>query len=203
MLNPRCLTLQSRGQTPASRCLPLISNVRPHASRMHSVGMVSTGSKQCVGGFARRTKAGLPRAVRPASLAASAPAVVVEALAGRSGFRIEAQAGRCFIGKASPHQAACLLLVSNRGCAEGQSQGSFFALQWCFSVVLRCGAAQSIAGRAGTRCFAARAGGFGLLAGGVTQRTMRAGLVLFGARSNPSIERTSPGKPGAASHLKR
>jgi len=49
----------------------------------------------------------------------------------------------------------------------------------------------------------ARGAGFGLLSCGTTQRTMRAGRVLSCARSNPSIERTCPGKPGHASHLKR
>jgi hypothetical protein len=49
----------------------------------------------------------------------------------------------------------------------------------------------------------ARGGGFGLLASGATQRTMHAGSVPQNALPNPSIERTSPGKPGAASHLKR
>ena len=49
----------------------------------------------------------------------------------------------------------------------------------------------------------ARGASFGLLASGATQCAMRAGRVSSGARSNPSIERTSPGKPGAASHLKR
>jgi hypothetical protein len=57
--------------------------------------------------------------------------------------------------------------------------------------------------RAGTSCCAARAGGVRLLAGDATQRTMRAGSVPQHALPNPSIERTSPGKPGAASHLKR
>ena len=170
---------------------------------MHSVGTVSPDSKQCVGGFARRTKAGLPRAVRPASLAASAPAVVVEALAGRSDSRIEAPVSKYFIGQASPYQAVCLPLVSNRGGSDGQTQEPSFGLQPAFSSALRRGAAQSNAGRAGTSCFAARAGDFGLLASGATQRTMRAGRVLFGARSNPSINRTCPGKPGHAGYLKR
>jgi hypothetical protein len=68
---------------------------------------------------------------------------------------------------------------------------------------LRRSAKPNTRGRAGTSCFAARAGGFGLLASGATQRTMRAGRVPQSALPNPSIERTSPGKPGAASHLKR
>ena len=39
----------------------------------------------------------------------------------------------------------------------------------------------------------ARGAGFGLLASGATQRTMRAGRVSSGARSNPSINRTRNG----------
>ena len=67
---------------------------------------------------------------------------------------------------------------------------------------LRRSAKPNIRGRAGTRCCAARTGGSRLLAGSATQRTMRAGCV-HRPLPNPSIERTSPGKPGAASHLKR
>jgi hypothetical protein len=57
--------------------------------------------------------------------------------------------------------------------------------------------------RVGAATSFARGGGFGLLASVATQRTMRAGRVPLGARSNPSINRTSPGKPGAAGYLKR
>ena len=45
--------------------------------------------------------------------------------------------------------------------------------------------------------------GFGLLAGVIAQRTMRAGSVPQSALPNPSIERTFFGKPENASHLKR
>ena len=46
----------------------------------------------------------------------------------------------------------------------------------------------------------ARRAGFGLLASGATQRTMRAGRVSSGARSNPSINRTrNGGSPWLAS----
>ena len=65
---------------------------------------------------------------------------------------------------------------------------------------LRGGAKQN-AGCAATSF--ARGGGFGLFAGGATQRTMRAGRVPLSALPNHSIERTCPGKPGQASHLKR
>ena len=41
----------------------------------------------------------------------------------------------------------------------------------------------------------ARGAGSGLLASGATQRTMRAGRVSSGARSNPSINRTRNGGP--------
>jgi hypothetical protein len=79
---------------------------------------------------------------------------------------------------------------------------------------LRSSAKPNASGRAGTSCCAARAGGFGLLAGGATQRTMRAGRVPQSALPNPSIERTSNGgarllafakavPPLLASHLKR
>ena len=54
---------------------------------------------------------------------------------------------------------------------------------------LRRSAKPNTRGRAGTSCFAARAGGVRLLAGGATQRTMRAGRVPQSAMPNPSIER--------------
>ncbi|MDZ4298131.1 MAG: hypothetical protein U1A04_07375 [Moraxellaceae bacterium] len=46
-------------------------------------------------------------------------------------------------------------------------------------------------------------GSVGLFAAGTTQRTMRAGSVPQNALPNPSINRTSPCKPGAACYLKR
>ena len=57
-------------------------------------------------------------------------------------------------------------------------------------------------GRASTRCYAARAGEMRLLASDSTQRKMQLWAVPC-APPNPSIERTSPGKPGDASHGKR
>jgi hypothetical protein len=79
---------------------------------------------------------------------------------------------------------------------------------------LRRGAKPNTRGRAGTSCFAARAGGFGFLAHCATQRTMHAGSVPPSALPNPSIERTNNGgssftafayaqPPLFASHLKR
>jgi hypothetical protein len=58
------------------------------------------------------------------------------------------------------------------------------------------------AGRASTRCYAARAGEVRLLAARVTQRRMQFRAMPC-APPNPSIERTRPGKPGRASHVKR
>ena len=55
-------------------------------------------------------------------------------------------------------------------------------------------------GRAGTSCFTARAASAGLLLTYPTQRKIQAAPRV---RPNPSIERTRPGKPGRASHVKR
>ena len=57
--------------------------------------------------------------------------------------------------------------------------------------------------RGGAATSFARGGGFGSFAGSTPQRTMRAGSVPQSALPNPSITRTSPGKPGAAGYLKR
>jgi len=71
-----------------------------------------------------------------------------------------------------------------------------------FSSALRSSSAPGAAGRAATSF--ARGGGFGLLAGTTTQRTMRAGYVYRSARPNPSIERDVQGlSPLAAPHVKR
>jgi hypothetical protein len=63
----------------------------------------------------------------------------------------------------------------------------------------------SVALRSNARPNAKRRGGsgFGLLASVTAQRTMHAGSVPQCALPNPSINRTSPGKPGAACYLKR
>jgi len=79
---------------------------------------------------------------------------------------------------------------------------------------LRRSAKPKTRGRAGTSCCAARAGGVRLLAGGATQRTTHAGSELLRPLPNPSIERTNNGgsslsafasaqPPLFASHLKR
>jgi hypothetical protein len=66
----------------------------------------------------------------------------------------------------------------------------------------RMRARQRLLDRASISCFAARAGEVCLHASGITQHKLRCGAV-HKAPPNPSIERTRPGKPGRASHVKR
>jgi len=75
--------------------------------------------------------------------------------------------------------ASCRGVASVSGLSDSQQP-------W-FSSALRSSAAPGAAGRAATS--SARGGCFGLLAGGATQRTMRAGRVHRSVRPNPSIER--------------
>jgi hypothetical protein len=143
----------------------------------------------------------LVRAVRP--LAASASLASLHALEGCAGsgasspLRVSSFGhNRCrSFSKASLGQGS-LPLGRRKPSHSGQKP---------LSQSSRLRARQCTAGRASTSCFAARAGEVRLLAGGATQRTMRrhAGPVPLGARPNPSIERTRPGKPGRASHVKR
>ena len=138
------------------------------------------------------------RAVRPASLAASARP---EWFVADSSLRTEPALSQ--VEKAS--RPAPSFLGGARNPMFGKAQVALCKVT-AFSKqmqALRRSAKPNTRSRAGTSCCAARAGGFGLLAGGATQRTMRAGRVPQSALPNPSIERTSPGKPGAASHLKR
>jgi len=128
------------------------------------------------------------RAVRPASLAASARPQRFDPSSGsgtQPALSREAQRTKTSI----PSKARAALCKVTAHSKQMQA--------------LRRSAKPNTTGRAGTSCCAARAGGFGLLAGSATQRTMLAGCVPQSALPNPSIERTSPGKPGAASHLKR
>ena len=167
---------------------PVISNVRHRRSRMRSLAShreVSTRRRCC---FARGTKAVLPRAVRP--LAASAPLLVREALAG-------------------PASSHAMPPVGKLGClsslqfwpAKGREFKPFSSVRRSCSSASRWSARPGCSGSAATSF--ARGGGFGLLAGVTTQRTMRAGSVLLGALPNHSINRTCPGKPGHAGYLKR
>ena len=143
--------------------------------------------------FARGIKAGLPRAVRP--LAASAlpqlfgagSSLCTEpALSSEEKVRLPAHS---FLERTkSPMLGKALVALGEVTAYSVQMQA------------LRSSAKPN-AGRAATSF--ARGGGFGLFAGGATQRTMLAGSVLLGALPNPSINRTCPGEPGHAGYLKR
>jgi len=85
-------------------------------------------------------------------------------------------------------------VLSFAGCRAGEFGGTS-GLRPCFSSASRRSASQGCSGHAATS--------FSLFASVATQRTMRAGSVVLRPLPNPSIERTCPGKPGHASHLKR
>ena len=135
----------------------------------------------------------LPRAVRP--LAASA---LPQWFVAGSSLCIEPALGS--------EEKVCLpahsFLESTKNPMFGKALVALGEVTAC-SVQMQAlrGSAKSNAGCAATSF--ARGGGFGLLASGVTQRTMLAGSVPLGALPNPSIERTNTGRPVFASHLKR
>jgi len=168
------------------------------------------------GAFALRCWATAARAARPASLASSAWTEVLEASHSQAPARsaklktigargsIDAGAGAATFRVRSFHSQSTEDAV-HKGRASGAKKpklckAGVHSLQ---TQALRRSAKPNTRGRAGTSCCAARAGGVRSLASGVTQRTMQAGRVVLRPLPNPSIERTSPGKPGAASHLKR
>jgi len=169
--------------------MPVISNVRHRRNRMGSLASRRRSLKRRQCRFARGTKAVLPRAVRP--LAASALLWVREALA----------------GLASSHAMAPVAPILGAGLlcrcwpARGQELNPRSSLHRGRSLASRWSARQGSLGRAATSF--ARGSGFGLLACGVTQRTMHAGSVPLSALPNHSINRTCPGEPGHAGYLKR
>ena len=211
----RCLTLQSRGRRPASRAPPLISNVRQRVKQR--------ACSKSLSALAWRTWAAPARAVRPASLAASAPAVALDAGASQASARAahplasgalpEPLVGRACVRTVAFKKAGlsehCGYRSAVRSAFQGRtgslktskvSRAKLYVIQ---TQALRKSAKPKARGRAGTSCFAARAGGVRLLASSTTQRTMHAGSVVLSPLPNPSINRTSPGKPGAACYLKR
>ena len=149
--------------------------------------------------FARGIKAVLPRAVRP--LAASAPLLVREAWVSRTSSSTVSSVSKPCLFKASITPVLGGGLLCNLWPAKGREVNAFASVQPSFSSASRRSARQGCSGWAATSF--ARGAGFGLLASCTTQRTMRAGSVPLGALPNPSINRTSPGKPVAASHVKR
>jgi len=148
---------------------------------------------------ARGTKAVLARAVRP--LAAGAPLLVREALAGVASSHAMPPVGKPCFCKASSATVLGAGLLCSCWPAKSREFNPFSSVRRSCSPASRWSARQGGSGRAATS--SARGGGFGLFAGGATQRTMRAGSVLLGALPNHSINRTCPGKPGHAGYLKR
>ena len=154
------------------------------------------------------------RAARPASLASSARTEAVQAnrsqasvrnskpevIAAEVSIHVASGAATFWVRSFQSRSTEKVVLVSRAKVFQKRVLGKA-ELRLPQTQALRRSAKPNT-GRAGTRCCAARAGGVRLLAGGATQRTMRAGCV-HRPLPNPSIERTSPGKPGAASHLKR
>lgn len=175
------------------------------ASMNVQCALSSRHSNACTGragnpthGRARSKKflAASARAVRPASLAASARPERLEASTQSTfGAALETQDEQVqpFQGR-----SVSFLSVAQRKKVSIDSTRPGLPLQM---QALRRSAKPNTAGRAATSF--ARGGGFGLFARGATQRTMRAGCVPQSALPNPSIERTFSGKPENASHLKR
>jgi len=138
------------------------------------------------------------RAVRPASLAASAQPHWFVAISSLSAMPALQQATRAFRPEPRVFEGRKNAMFAM--AREAHCEFAAYSLQ---IQALRSSAKPNARGRAGTSCCAARAGGLRLLAGGTTQRTMRAGRVPQSALPNPSIERTNTGRPVFASHLKR
>ena len=172
---------------------------------MHSLANHRESSKRSECRLAQGTKAVLPRAVRP--LAASARPQ-----------RFGAGSGLCAEPSLGIEEEACWprhsFLRESKNPMFGKALVALFEVTACSeqTQALRRSAKPNARGRAATRF--ARGGGFGLFAGGTTQRTMLAGRVPLSALPNPSIERTNNGgsslsafayaqPPLFASHLKR
>jgi hypothetical protein len=148
--------------------------------------------------FAWHRLATAARAVRPASLAASARTAAHEALVGWARSGCEPSAGEVRFGKALLHRVLVGALPHRFSAVQGGALEQEAACWPCFSAGQRLYGAPETRGCAGS----SHGEACGLASRG-THRTMQAGRAVLRARPNPSIERTSPGKPGAASHLKR
>jgi hypothetical protein len=131
------------------------------------------------------------RAIQEAVASAAARAVRPLAASARP-ERVDAIAGLCTEPAFSSQETTCWVahrfVVRANGPMFGKARISLSEVTAC-SVqrqALRRSAKPNARGRAATSF--ARGGGFGLFAGGVTQRTMRAGSAPH-AMPNPSIER--------------
>jgi len=162
--------------------MPVISNVR-HRN-------VQIQMQDIRGAFALRCWATAARAARPASLASSARTAVLDAIGSQASARsatpktfgarvsIPAVSGsfattfrvRSFHSPSTQDSVRFSGASRRRNSMVGKAK-----LELPQTQALRRSAKPNTRGRAGTSCFAARAGGVRLLARGVTQRTMRAG----------------------------
>ena len=210
---PLCrLTLQSRGRAPASRVTPLISNVRHRVSQRAIPKSLSA--------FALRTWATPERAVRPASLAVSAPTEALEA----SSFQASARAARPLASGALPEFLAtrvhsCVLVgpgASWRRAFHSRSRGEIRLVgrAACSSAAqvrsrsLRPCPESSLSASNATQSTAVfgSAAGVGVRSVALVQpaSTIKSGCALPSALPNPSIERDVQGlSPSAAPHVKR
>ena len=162
---------------------------------MHSLASHRESSKRRECRFARGTKAVLPRAVRP--LAASARPqrfVAGSGLGAEPSLGIEEEdclLGHSLVGEPKNRMLGGVEVSLGQVTAWSESKQA-----------LRSGVMPKTGGRAASGF--AHSGSFGLLAGGATQRKMRAGCGVRAAMPNPSIERDVQGlSPLAAPHVKR
>ena len=169
--------------------------------------------------FALRTWATPERAVRPASLAARVPPVALDA----SYFQAFVRAARPLASGALPEFLAtkvqpCVLVGAGASwCRAFQSRSRgeirLVGRAACSSAAqvrnrspLLCPEPSLSASNAtqSTAVFGSPAGvGVFSVASVQSASTIKSGCALPSALPNPSIERTRPGKPGQASHVKR
>ena len=178
------------GHAPASRVMPLTSNVRPH---IFQIQMPNTRSA-----FALRRWATAERAARPASLASSARAEVLVA----GGSQASARAARPLASGALPVSGS-----APRGSGVLAFRGIHLCSLFPFAASERLSAqgtglrSQSVSSsQAAIFPFGASALAFARSNAHQATNASRVPLIL---RPNPSVEGTCPGKPGHAPHLKR
>ena len=142
------------------------------------------------GAHSLRCWATAARAARPASLASSARTEVLEASLSQASEcealpeMIEARDSMHVVSGAATFRVRSFHSPSEQDTVRVSIESSCKKSIFCKAMslvretqALRRSAKPNARGRAGTSCYAARAGGFGLLASDATQRTMHAGSV--------------------------
>ena len=179
---------------PCRRCLRLISNVRPRGMLNTNTWRASGSEGKCLvkepSAFALHRWANLARAVRP--LAASAPAVHIEARAGRvvSNVQFVSSQQRAEASSSKPVFIEARAARFRKQVRQSSFKGSLLRRLFLLSA-MRVRARQSNAARAATSF--ARGGGAVASASRVTQRTIHAGFRALRPRPNQSIKRTNNG----------